>query len=205
VVDRLTERFASDRGERESFQEFIARVGKKGVRSLLEDLMVVPGYDEAPELYRDWADPREYTISDIGVGECAGEIVSVAKFGLADAEREVFEASEYLDAGRAFEAMHGAFGAMLSAAKALIRAQTFDVPEDPETIVVQFRERLFDTGLFQDAHGGKRFAHFLFRMRNDPGDVSLEDARQTVEEAQLFIEAAYACEERLGQARAAAQ
>ena len=38
----------------------------------------VPPHDEAPEFFSDWGDPREYTKGDMGIGECAGEVVELA-------------------------------------------------------------------------------------------------------------------------------
>lgn len=200
VVDRMTERYAKEREGRATFQEWVGKIGKKQVREMIADLMDVPDYADAPDLYRDWADPREYSISDVGTGECAGEIVSVAKFGLADGERVVFDAQELLDAGDAAGAGRLALRAMLLGAKALIRAQTFDIGDDEAEIVAEFRKRFYDTQLFFDKYAGGKFAQYLFRLqRADVDAMSADDAHQAVEEAQLFIEAAYACDERMAQ------
>jgi len=89
---------------------------------------------------------------------------------------------------------------MLLAAKALVRAQTFDIGDDKQEIVRQFRARYYDSGLFLDKYAGGKFAHYFFRLaERNLEDVSLDDAHHYVEEAQLFIEAAYACEARLGE------
>lgn len=198
VVDRITERFVKERNKAETFQSFIARLGRREVRAMLQDLMQVPDYAQAPELYRDWADPREYTISDIGVGECAGEIVSVAKFGLGEAEVAVIDAQEQLQDGAYSAASHGALRAMLLAAKALVRTQTFDITDEPKQIVAEFRERFYATKLFFNRFAGGKFAHYLFRLSDtDFTTATVDDARQSIEEAQLFVEAAYACDERL--------
>ncbi len=205
VVDRITELFVQQRQQGERFGAFIKRVGKSKIRDLLTDLMDVPPYELARELYHDWADPREYGIGDIGVGECAGEIVSVAKFGLSDGERVVFAASESLERGDAAAAASGALQAMMLAAKALVRAQTFDIGDDPARIVAEFRARFYDTKLFFDPYAGGKFAHYFFALAaRDLQAVTLDDAHHFVEEAQLFIEAAYACEARMAQAGAPA-
>jgi sulfite reductase (ferredoxin) len=197
VVDRITGRFASERDKGESFQGFIKRIGKSKIRDMLADLMDVPPYELARELYHDWSDPREYGIGDIGVGECAGEIVSVSKFGLSDAERVVFEASEQLERGETVAAAQGALQAMLLAAKALVRGQTFDIGDDPVQITEQFRARFYDTKLFFDPYAGGKFAHYFFRLaERDLSQATPDDAHHFVEEAQLFVEAAYACEAR---------
>ena len=59
---------------------------------MIEPFMEVPAYETDRSLYSDWGDPREFTIGDMGTGECAGEVISVTQFDLADAERLVFEA-----------------------------------------------------------------------------------------------------------------
>ncbi len=92
VMTRLTDLYAKERQDGETFQAFIKRTGKARLRSLLEDLTRVPAYTEDRTYYADWGDPREYSLGDMGVGECAGEVVSMTQFGLAASERQVFEA-----------------------------------------------------------------------------------------------------------------
>ena len=76
VVTRLTDRFVQHRQGNESFQDFIARTGKREIKSMLEDLTVVPAYEEDSSFYSDWGAVREFTIKDMGKGECAGEVIS---------------------------------------------------------------------------------------------------------------------------------
>ncbi len=196
VVQRMTSLYATERQGNESFQELVRRVGKARVRELLADLLPLESYDQNRTLYSDWGDPREYTIGDLGVGECAGEIVSLVQFGLAASERQVFEAQLRLDEGDAEAAGERAYAAMLQAAKALVRTQNLDVGDDPETIVGEFRGRFCDTELFYDRYAGAKFANFLFQAHEqEAGDAEL--AHRRIEEAQLFIEAAHACYGRL--------
>jgi len=94
-----TDLYAQERQAGETFQAFIKRTGKARLRSLLEDLTRVPAYTEDRTYYADWGDPREYSLGDMGIGECAGEVVSMTQFGLAASERQVFEAQILLDNG----------------------------------------------------------------------------------------------------------
>ncbi|RMH38780.1 MAG: nitrite/sulfite reductase [Deltaproteobacteria bacterium] len=204
AIERVVAFYRAERGPGESLHDFFARVGRKRTRDLLADLTDVPPYEEAPELYTDWGDPREYTIGDMGVGECAGEVVSATEFGLADSEREVFEAQVCLDERRHADAAQRAYRAMLEAARALVRMQLPDIGAEPDDIVREFRARFCDTGLFYDPFAGAKFANYLLAMHaNPPNRVGPAAARQAVEEAQLFVEAAHACHERI-QAGAAA-
>jgi len=125
-------------------------------------------------------------------------VVSMTQFGLAASERQVFEAQLLLDNGDYNKAAYTAYAAMLQAAKALIQVQYIDVKEDPEYIVEEFRQRFYDTQLFYDPFAGPKFALYFFHA-HDEGVTDLSPAviHRRVEEARLFIEAAYACYNRL--------
>jgi sulfite reductase (ferredoxin) len=201
VVTRLRERFVKEKKDGEPFKDFVNRIGKKQVRAMLEDLMEVPPYEVAPEYYSDWGDPRVYTIGDISEGECAGEVVAYAVMGLAASEREVFEAQVLFDEGKTEAADQRAYTSMVSAAKALTRELDANLGEDPEEIVSEFKKLLVDTSLFSDPFAGAKFSQMLLRAHDLRGkeQITKETAHQKIEEAQLFVDAAYACYERITQ------
>jgi sulfite reductase (ferredoxin) len=202
VVARITDRFVRERQPSDTFQDFVQRVGKQSLRNTLEALMQVPAYEADPSLYSDWGDPRVYSIGDMGMGECAGEVVSVAEFDLAAAERLVFEAQLKLDGGDWAGADALAYRSMLQAARGLVKAENIDVSDDPEKVVGEFRRRFYDTHLFHDKYSGGKFAEYLFiRHAEPPREHTQDKAHRTIEEAQLFIEAAYACHDRLTERR----
>jgi sulfite reductase (ferredoxin) len=167
----------------------VKRVGKKELRAMLEDLTQIPPYEVDPSFYSDWGDPREYTIGDMGIGECAGEVVSVAQFALASADRLVFEAQLHLDSSEYAKADGNAYGAMLQAALSLVRAEWPEAPDDADLITSEFRKRFFDTNLWGDRYAGNKFAQYLFIRHSSGPNPKQEPARRLVEEAQLFIEA----------------
>src|SRR6185503_5483733 len=98
----------------------------------------------------------------MGVGECAGEVVSVVQFGLATAEREVFEAQVQLEKGDLDGAGGKSYAAMLSAAKALTRQLFPNLGDEPDEVAGEFRTRLVDSKLFWDPFAGGKFAHYFF-------------------------------------------
>ncbi len=203
VVERLAALFVAERNPGESFQQVIARVGKARIRELLDDLTRLPSYLENRDLYSDWGDPREYSLGDLGVGECAGEVVSAVEFGLSAAEREVFEGLLELDRGNEEAASARAYQAMLEAARALVTTENIDIGRSPDEIVDEFRIRFVDTQVFFDPYAGAKFANYLFRVHGDPETTSNEEAHRRIEEAQLFIEAAHACSQRITETQAA--
>jgi sulfite reductase (ferredoxin) len=203
LVERLTEVWLRERQPGERLQAFIQRAGRAKIKEALDDLRQVPTYEEDRSYYADWGDPRDYTIGDMGVGECAGEVVTAAEFGLATSEREVFEAQLMLEGGNVPRAADLAYRAMLSAARALVTIDFADVADDEHQIVSEFRTRFHDTQLFHDRFAGAKFASFLLSAHDSRlVDPTREQAHQQIEEAQLFIEAAHACYGKVQQLRA---
>jgi sulfite reductase (ferredoxin) len=202
VVERLTRAYTERKQDDETFKKFIERIGKKEVKSLIEDLSHVPSYEQDPSFYSDWGDPREYTIGDQGVGECAGEVVPFVQFGLAKSELEVFEAQVLLDEGKTDDAARRAYSAMLQAARALAKEKNANLGDEPEEIVREFKAHWVETKLFWDPFAGAKFAQYLFRAHETGFDKahSTESAHQLIEEAQLFVDAAHQAHTRIGTA-----
>ncbi len=192
----ITEFYMRQRLKDERFQDFVARIGKKAVKELLEDLTKIPAHDVDRSFYSDWGDPREFTLADMGIGECAGEVVSQAEFTLAASERELFEAQLLLDAGHAQHAVKAAYASMVRAAQGLVKDQNPAISESDEQIVLEFTQRFYDTQLFWDKYAGGKFAEYLFKAKEFVGAGKTADADRAVQllqEAQLFIDAAHDC------------
>ena len=197
VVERITGRFVTERRAGESFQDYTRRIGKRALREMFADLAAVPSHDEDPSFYSDWGDPREFTLGDMGVGECAGEVVSLTEFDLAAAEARIFEAQSRLEEHAVGKADELAYEAMLLGARGLIKTEFVDVADDPDAIVREFRTRFFDTRVFFDKYAGGKFAMYLFRRHESGPRLAPDAAHHLIEEAHLFLEACHACQARL--------
>src|SRR5579862_1880709 len=204
VVERITQRFVKERNGNESFQDFITRIGKAESRKMIEDLMEVPAYEKDATFYSDWGDPREFTMGDMGMGECAGEVVSRIDFDLQAAERLCFEAQLQLEAKDLAKADELAYKSMLQAAQGLVKELWYDVPNDPNVIEKEFRARLVEPKLFWDRFAGGKFAQDFFRRHeNPPSRYDFDEVHRLIEESQLFIEAAHACADKLREQKVA--
>ncbi|HEY2920759.1 MAG TPA: nitrite/sulfite reductase, partial [Candidatus Binatia bacterium] len=196
AVSFITEFYVRQREKDERFQDFVGRIGKKAVKDLLEDLTKIPAHEVDRSYYSDWGDPREFTLADMGIGECAGEVVSQAEFTLAASERELFEAQLLLDAGRPQEAVKAAYASMVRAAQGLVKDQNPGISEDENQIIEEFTKRFYDTQLFWDKYAGGKFAEYLFKAKEFIGEGKAADADRAVQllqESQLFIDAAHDC------------
>jgi sulfite reductase (ferredoxin) len=198
VVARLTDRYVAGRTAGETFKDFIKRTGKAELKKMLDDLTHVPAGDRS--FFSDWGDPREYTLNDMGTGECAGEVISAVEFGLAAAERELFEAQLAFEKSELEVAGRTAYGAMLTAARALVTHEFPEVSNQADEVVAEFRRRFYDTQLFWDPFAGGKFANYLFAAHEQQTQLgsSEESSRYLIDEAQLFIDAAHSCYNKLG-------
>jgi sulfite reductase (ferredoxin) len=199
VVTRLTDRFAANRQPSEKFKDFIKRTGKVELKKMLEDLARPPADPSDRSYFSDWGDPREYSLSDMGIGECAGEVVSAVEFDLAAAERELFEAQVAWEGGQIQQAGTTAYKSMLRAAKALVKIESQNISDEPGQIIREFRARFYDTQKFFDPFAGGKFAQYLFAAEEKSSEPATQDsARYLIDEAQLFIDAAHSCYNRIG-------
>jgi len=200
ALDRITEFYLRAREKDERFPKFVGRIGKAKIREVLDDLTKnAPEHEADPEFFSDWSDPRQYSLGDIGKGECAGEVVTQYEFEMSAAERLVFEAQLHLEEGEAQQAGEAAYAAMIKSAKALVQLQYDDVTEeDPDEVVEEFQERYYDTEVIFDPFAGSKFADYLFAAHEQAGrDFTAESARYFIEETQLFIEAVHSCYNRI--------
>jgi sulfite reductase (ferredoxin) len=204
LLDALIEKYLQEREDGEVFRDWVGRLGKKEIRAFIEPYMKVPDYADDPSYYTDWGDPREFGIGDMGTGECAGELVSLFAIEIVKADSLAFEAQVALEENDYTRADALAYQAMLTAARSLIRSSFIDITEDPDYIVSEFRKRFVDTKVFFDKYMGNQFAgYLLLRHEAAPERLDQDHAHRIVEEAQLFIEACYACDARMSSAAVA--
>jgi len=204
VVEFLVDMYLRDRNPHEKFHEFVNRVGKKEIKQRVKPFTEIPSYEEDRSFYSDWSDSREFTLGDIGVGECAGEVVTLTDFDMASAESLHFDATLLLEVGNENgnieEAGQKALEAMVSSARALLKIQNIDIADEPAIVVNEFRRYFYETELFFDPFAKGKFASYLFNAyerRTEPMTKDL--AMQLIEESRLFIEAAHECNARMVQ------
>jgi len=198
TVTRITARYVQERQAGETFQAYIRRIGKAECKLMIQDLTEVPPYATDPSFYSDWHDPRVFTLGDMGIGECAGAVISAIDFQLTACEREAFEAQLALEKKDVPQAAKLAYESMLHGAAALLTWRKLGYDNNPDAIVERFREHFFDTQDFFDPFAGGKFAQYFFRAHERRNEARGEEsAHRLIEEAQLFIEACHSCYARL--------
>ena len=194
LVERITGRYIAEKQNGETFQQFCQRVGKKALKETIDEFTFVPPHSVDSSFYSDWGEPRQFSIGDLGEGECAGEVVSHTQFGFTQAESEAFEAQLLLDDGDFRAADEKAYRAMLTAARTLVQLQWLDVPDQPDVVVSEFKTRFVETKLFWDPYHHAQFVNYLLNRHEGADErYTIDTATKTVEEANLFLDAAHKC------------
>jgi sulfite reductase (ferredoxin) len=185
AIEKLASFYSAEKRGNETLGDVVERVGKARLKEELEELSQLPAYEEAPELYKDVRQPWEYS-KNVGVGECAGEMVDQAEFMLEDADRLNFEATLALEQGRFQDAARKAYEAQRKAADGLLSGKGLLLSDKYDT-VREFRKFFYDgPSVFW-----KPFAeNFLRSAEENVDELNAEQCRLRVEEATLFIEQA---------------
>ena len=88
---------------------------------------------------------------------------------------------------------------MLVAARALTRQKNENLSDQAPEIVSEFKRLFVETKLFWDQYAHGKFAQYFFKAYEEPAkNPNKETAHQLVEEAQLFVDAAYECYTKTG-------
>ena len=181
-IEELTGKYTAERNEEESFTDYVARLGKAEIKTILSQYDKIPTYEEAPEFYVDTGDTKDYQLKT-GVGECAGEVVALVSMKLEEADRLIYESGLNLEKGEYQDSAEMAFNAMIKAADGLLTTVGLQYIDDATT-VSEFRTRFFEPGNFFPGYG----AHIFKAMEEDASTFDHELAHRRVEEATLVVE-----------------
>lgn len=181
-IEELTGKYTAERHDEESFTDYVGRLGKAEIKSILSKYDKIPAYEEAPEFYVDTGDTKEFQLKT-GVGECAGQLVELVSFKLEEADRLIYESGLNLEKGDYQDSAELAFNAMIRAADGLLTTEGLQYIDDATT-VADFRARFFEPGNFFAGYG----AHLFKATEEESSAFNHELAHRRVEEATLFVE-----------------
>ena len=184
-IEHLTGKYIDERNDDESFTDYIEKLGKAEVKSILRQYDQIPTFDEDPSYYIDTGDTKEFQLKK-GVGECAGQLVELVSFILEEADRLIYEAGVDLERDQYVDSAQHAFEAMIKAADALLTTEGLQHIDD-ETTVKEFRVRFFEPGIVFPGFG----AHLFKAVEEDSSAFDKELTHRRVEEATLFVEEAH--------------
>jgi len=190
--------YSQNRRPDENFNAWVQRTGKATIMQSLQDIIEVPAYESDKSYYVDWGDVREYSVKDKGMGECAGEVVTLTDFGLKAADRELFEGQLRFESGDVASAGSRAYNAMVLAAQGLLKGKDVDISSNPDIVMERVTKDFFDTGVFNDPFAGPKFAQYYFQAHAHRGQgLDKDKTSLLLHEAQPSVEACHSCYARM--------
>ncbi len=71
AVNKLIERYRTDRNDGEPFGDWALRVGTPHLQEVLAEYKEMPAFEKDPMAFVDWGASKIFTLDDMGEGECA--------------------------------------------------------------------------------------------------------------------------------------
>ncbi|NKB81627.1 MAG: HEPN domain-containing protein [Nitrospirales bacterium] len=126
--------YRQNRTTGESLQTYITRMGKAQLKDYLIPHTLLPTFSEDPTYYYDWEADEEFSMEDLGPGECAGGALEMIDNRILEAEQELYQARVLADKHQYGFAINKAYRAVVAGAKALLVTEGIDPNTDAETL-----------------------------------------------------------------------
>ena len=117
AIRHVLEVYRRDKQGEESLQGFITRMGKSKLKEELIPYTFLPAFDENSTYYFDWEADEEFSVEDLGPGECAGGALEMIDNRILEAEQELYHAKLLAEKHQHGVAVNKAYRAVVAGAK----------------------------------------------------------------------------------------
>ena len=196
AISHVIDLYRRDRQDGERLFDFIKRTGKAKLKEELIPHSILPAYEDDPSHYFDWEAEEEFSVEDLGPGECAGGALEMIDNRILEAEQELYQARMLAEKHQFAMAINKAYRAVVAGAKALLVTEGIEPNSDADTLAEfdQFATR--QNGLIPEAY------RTLSGKTGDLGSKDKSTADYTHEKmtfAKGFVEVCRQLTEQMGQ------
>ncbi len=194
AVQHLLDLYRQTRKEGESLPAFINRTGKVQLKDELIPYTILPSYQDDKEFYFDWEGDEEFSVEDLGPGECAGGALEMIDNRILEAEQELYQARLLVEKHQYAMAINKAYRAVVAGAKAILVTEGIDPNTDADTLK-EFDDMIKAKGLLQAEY---------HNVADKFGDLGTKDASTDFTQSKLtfakgFIDVCRTVTEQIGQ------
>ncbi len=178
AIDRLHEIFREELKPGESVGRLVDRKGAEWFETELYSYTTLENFEENKDRYFDWGSTQEFSLEDVGPGECAGSALDIID-GFFNQARRYIAAAKGSENPK--EIWDEAQNAVILSAKALLVTYGID-PETELDVYREFNNRIITRGFVPEFYRG---------AFPDPGKeniLSLENARKHLALGEGFLE-----------------
>ena len=194
AVQHLLDLYRRTRNNGESLPAFITRTGKVALKDELIPYTILPSYQDDKEFYFDWEGDEEFSVEDLGPGECAGGALEMIDNRILEAEQELYQARILVEKHQYAMAINKAYRAVVAGAKAILVTEGIDPNTDADTLL-EFDDMIQTKGLLPAEY------HNVAEKFGDLGnkDASADFTQGKITFAKGFVDVCRTVTEQIGQ------
>ncbi|MEX0830708.1 MAG: sulfurtransferase TusA family protein [Nitrospirales bacterium] len=194
AVQHLLDLYRKARKDGESLPAFIDRSGKVALKDELIPYTILPSYQDDKEFYFDWEGDEEFSVEDLGPGECAGGALEMIDNRILEAEQELYQSRILVEKHQYAMAINKAYRAVVAGAKAILVTEGIDPNTDADTLL-EFDDMIRAKGLLPAEY------HNVAEKFGDLGtkDASADFTRGKISFAKGFVDVCRTVTEQIGQ------
>lgn len=163
----------------ESVRQLLERVGAEYFENELARFTSLEKYDDERDSYLDWDSEQEFSLEDVGPGECAGAALDIIDGYFNLARHDIASARKADDARTILRSAHNG---LVQSAKALL--VTYGI--DPETEAELFRE--FNSKIITRGFMPETYRSLLTVFNENDVPSSIDGAFEKLYETEKFME-----------------
>ncbi|MEO6202313.1 MAG: sulfurtransferase TusA family protein, partial [Nitrospirales bacterium] len=194
AVQHLLDLYRRDKKNGESLLAFIDRTGKIQLKDELIPYTILPTHQENPQFYVDWEGDEEFSVEDLGPGECAGGALEMIDNRILEAEQELYQARILAGKHQYAFAINKAYRAVVAGAKAILVTEGIDPNTDADTLA-EFDKLIVAKGLLPTEY------HNLASIVGDLGnkDASADLTQGKIAFTKGFVDLCRTVSDQIGQ------
>ncbi len=194
AIQHVVDLYRQSRNEGESLPAFITRTGKAALKEELIPYTILPSYQDDRKFYFDWEGDKEFSVEDLGPGECAGGALEMIDNRILEAEQELYHTRILVEKHQYAMAINKAYRAVVAGAKAILVTEGIDPNTDADTLL-EFETMVQDKGLLpaEYHHVAEKFGEMGTK------DASAEFTQGKIAFAKGFVDACRTVTEQIGQ------
>jgi len=194
AVQHLLDIYRRTRKDGESLPAFITRAGKVTLKDELIPYTILPSYQDDKEFYFDWEGDEEFSVEDLGPGECAGGALEMIDNRILEAEQELYQSRILVGKHQYAMAINKAYRAVVAGAKAILVTEGIDPNTDADTLL-EFDNMIQAKGLLPVEY------HNVATKFGDLGtkDASADFTQGKIDFAKGFVDVCRTVTEQIGQ------
>ena len=194
AIQHLLDLYRRTRKDGESLSMFIDHTGKIKLKDELIPYTILPTYQDDPTFYVDWEADEEFSVEDLGPGECAGGALEMIDNRILEAEQELYQSRLLAEKHQYAFAINKAYRAVVAGAKAILVTEGIDPNTDADTLA-EFDNMIRAKGLMPEEY------HNLAKKFGDLGtkEASADFTQGKIAFTKGFVDICRTVTEQIGQ------